>query len=145
MPHKAAFHRGLHCLLRQKQSSGTEMHHNLEISTCDPLKYKMGISILVLSTCMAKFIGMKRVKIFIGLHWYDFLISFYFHSMFIFVIACNIFLFRSLIFCMLCNFSCSCCRLLTLFKINFFKKFFHEHYQSVKQFGSRSGPTFCRS
>ena len=26
-----------------------------------------------------------------------------------------------------------------------FKKFFLEHYQSVKQFGSRSGTTFCRS
>ena len=23
--------------------------------------------------------------------------------------------------------------------------FFHEHYQSVKKFGSRSGPTFCQS
>ena len=26
-----------------------------------------------------------------------------------------------------------------------FKKFFQEHYQSVKWFESRSGPTFCRS
>ena len=26
-----------------------------------------------------------------------------------------------------------------------FKKIFQEHYQSVKRFGSRSGPTFCRS
>ena len=47
--------------------------------------------------------------------------------------------------CMLGNFSCFCCRLLTFFKINFFQKFFQEHYQSVKLFGSRSGPTFCRS
>ena len=31
------------------------------------------------------------------------------------------------------------------FKINLFKKLFQEHYQGVKQFGSRSGPTFCRS
>ena len=31
------------------------------------------------------------------------------------------------------------------FKINYFKKLFQEHNQSVKQFGSRSGPTFCRS
>ena len=29
-------------------------------------------------------------------------------------------------------------------KINFFKKLFQEYYQSVKQFGSRSGPTFCQ-
>ena len=36
------------------------------------------------------------------------------------------------------------CHLMTFFKINIFKKFFHEHYQSVKQFGSRSGLTFCR-
>ena len=31
------------------------------------------------------------------------------------------------------------------FKINFFEKFFQECYQSVKQFGSRSGPTFCQA
>ena len=43
------------------------------------------------------------------------------------------------------NFSCFCCRLLAFFKINFFKKFFYKHYQSVKRFGSRSGPTMCRS
>ena len=29
------------------------------------------------------------------------------------------------------------------FKNNFFEKFFQEYHQSVKQFGSRSGPTFC--
>ena len=27
----------------------------------------------------------------------------------------------------------------------FFEKFFHGYHQSVKQFGSRSGPTFCRA
>ena len=53
-----------------------------------------------------------------------------------------------LILCMLGNFSCFCCRLLTFFqwlffKLKFFKKFFQEHYQSVKQLGSRSVPTFC--
>ena len=31
------------------------------------------------------------------------------------------------------------------FKINFFEKFFHEYHQSVKLFGSRSCPTFCRA
>ena len=31
------------------------------------------------------------------------------------------------------------------FKITFSEIFFQEHYQSVKQFGPRSGPTFCRS
>ena len=29
--------------------------------------------------------------------------------------------------------------------VNFSKKFIQEHNQSVKQFGSRSGPTFCRA
>ena len=36
------------------------------------------------------------------------------------------------------------CRLLLLFKINIFEKFLQEYNQSVKQFGFRSGPTFCR-
>ena len=31
------------------------------------------------------------------------------------------------------------------FKINFFEKLFQEHNQSVKQFGSRSGLTFCQA
>ena len=38
--------------------------------------------------------------------------------------------------------------LLTFFKLLFFfffKKIFQEHYQSVKRFGFRPGPTFCRS
>ena len=39
--------------------------------------------------------------------------------------------------CMLGHFFSCCC--------NFFKKFFQEFYQSVKQFGSKSGPAFCRS
>ena len=42
------------------------------------------------------------------------------------------------------NFSWFCWCLLTFFVIFFFK-FFQDHLQSVKQFGSRSGPTFCRS
>ena len=32
MQHNAAFHQGLHCLLKSKQCSGTEIH-NLEKST----------------------------------------------------------------------------------------------------------------
>ena len=40
------------------------------------------------------------------------------------------------------EFSCFCCHLLTFFKIDFFfKKFFQGHYQCVKRFWSRSGPT----
>ena len=37
MQHHAAFHQDLHCLLRLKQLSRTEIHHNLGTSTCDPL------------------------------------------------------------------------------------------------------------
>ena len=37
------------------------------------------------------------------------------------------------------------CRWLNFFKIYYFKKFFQEYHQSVKQFGSRSGLTFCHS
>ena len=32
-------HQGLHCLLTLKQLSGTEKHHDLGTSTCDPIKY----------------------------------------------------------------------------------------------------------
>ena len=49
MQHNAAFHQGLHCLLRLKQSSGTEIHHRWEMPTCDPLKYKLGHPILIVS------------------------------------------------------------------------------------------------
>ena len=46
MQHYAAFHQGLHWLVRLKQPSGTEIHHNLENSTCAPLKYTMDILII---------------------------------------------------------------------------------------------------
>ena len=60
MQHHAAFHLGLHCLLGLKPPSGKEIHHNLETSTCDPFKYKMGNPILiVVSIC----IRVQRVKI----------------------------------------------------------------------------------
>ena len=39
MPHNAAFHQGLHCLLGQNQSSGKEIQYFLEIITCDPSIY----------------------------------------------------------------------------------------------------------
>ena len=41
--------------------------------------------------------------------------------------------------CMLGNFSCFCFLLIFLSKINIFQKIFQEHYQRVKQFGSRPG------
>ena len=39
MQHNATFHQGLDCLLRLKQSLGTEIHHTLETSISEPLKY----------------------------------------------------------------------------------------------------------
>ena len=54
MQHNAAFHQGLHCLLRLKQLSWMEIHNNLENSTCDSLNYTMGILILIASMCMGK-------------------------------------------------------------------------------------------
>ena len=41
MLHNAAFHQGLHCLLRQKQISEKEIHFYFEIITCDPSIYIM--------------------------------------------------------------------------------------------------------
>ena len=44
MQHNAAFHQGLHYLLIFKQSSGTEIHQNLENSICDHLEVHNGQS-----------------------------------------------------------------------------------------------------
>ena len=41
MQPNAAFHQGLHCLVRLRQSSEAEIHRNLENSICDPLKNPM--------------------------------------------------------------------------------------------------------
>ena len=54
MPHDVAFHKGLHCLLRQKRSSGTEIHNFTEFLTGNSLKYKMDNSIPIVSLCMGK-------------------------------------------------------------------------------------------
>ena len=62
MQHYAAFHQGLHCLLRLKQPSVTEIVNNLETFTCDPLKCKMGNPILIVLTCMGKSIRIQRVN-----------------------------------------------------------------------------------
>ena len=42
--HNAAFHQGPHCLQRLKQPSGIKIYHNLESSTCDPLKYSLALT-----------------------------------------------------------------------------------------------------
>ena len=58
MQHNAAFHQDLHCLLRSKQSLGTEIHYNSH----GPLKYTMGSSpILIVSICMANSIKKQNV------------------------------------------------------------------------------------
>ena len=62
MQHNAAFHMGPHCLLIIKQTSGTEVQLNLEISTCEPLKYTMGNTKLTVSICMGKSIRIQRVE-----------------------------------------------------------------------------------
>ena len=62
MQHDAAFHQGLHCLLRLKQPSGTEIYHNLENSTYKPLVYIMGSSILIVSRSVGKSIQIQRVE-----------------------------------------------------------------------------------
>ena len=64
MLHNLAFHQGLHFLHKKKMS--TETHHNIEISTCDPLKYKIdsqAITYSLVLICTGKFISMKRVGI----------------------------------------------------------------------------------
>ena len=45
--HNAAFHQGLHRLLRLNQPSRTEKQHNLENTTCGPLKYSTGSQLLI--------------------------------------------------------------------------------------------------
>ena len=54
MQHNAAFHQGLNCLLRLKQSLGTEINQHLENSTCAPLKVQMCSPLLIVSLCMGK-------------------------------------------------------------------------------------------
>ena len=43
MPHDAAFHQGLHCLLRQEHSSEKKLQFHLEIIICNPLIFTTGI------------------------------------------------------------------------------------------------------
>ena len=62
--------------------------------------------------------------------------------------SCNDFIsplfFCLLTFYMLRNFFMNF-RHLIIFKVYFSKSFFEEYHQDVKQFGSRSGPTFCQT
>ena len=45
MQHTAAFHQGLHCLQRSKESSGTEIHHKLEFFYLPVRKGPAGIQV----------------------------------------------------------------------------------------------------
>ena len=62
MQHYAAFHLGLHCLLRLNNLKGQKYVIIFENSTCDPLKYTMGSPIFIVSICMGKSIRIQRVK-----------------------------------------------------------------------------------
>ena len=68
MQYNAAFHQDLHCLLRLKQPSGTEIHNNLENSTCDPLKNTMGSPILIVSICMGTAIRILNNAVILRKH-----------------------------------------------------------------------------
>ena len=57
--YRTALDLGLHFLLRLKQPSGAD--HNLENSTCFPLKYTMDSPIVIVSRCMGKSIRMQRI------------------------------------------------------------------------------------
>ena len=63
MQHNAAFHQGLHILVRLKQTSRIEKHCNLENSTFDPLMFIMGTPMLIVSICMGKSIRIQSVNI----------------------------------------------------------------------------------
>ena len=60
MQHNAAFHQALHDLLKFKQHSGTEIHHNVENSSCDTLINTMGSLVLIVSMCILIVCGPKR-------------------------------------------------------------------------------------
>ena len=57
MQHNAAFHQALHYLLKFKQHSGTEIHHNVENSSCDTT---MSSLVLIVSMCILIVCGPKR-------------------------------------------------------------------------------------
>ena len=62
MQHNVAFHLGLHCLLRQNQSSGGEIQYFFEFITCDPSKYTLDHRDLIVPNFMEKSIGLQMVK-----------------------------------------------------------------------------------
>ena len=63
MLHNVAFHKGLHCFLRQNLSSEKEIQYFWEIITCDPSIYAMDYPDLFICSFMENSIGPKRVDV----------------------------------------------------------------------------------
>ena len=61
MAHKAVFHQGLHCLLRQNRSSEKEMQLFLEVIICNPSIYTMDNPDFTVSNFMENSNGLKMV------------------------------------------------------------------------------------
>ena len=61
MPHNAAFHQGLHCLLSQNRSLEKELQYFLEIITWDPSVSTMDLTDLTVSN-YGKFHRYKKGK-----------------------------------------------------------------------------------
>ena len=62
MLHNAAFHLGLHCLLRLKESSDKKKSIYLEIITCDPSLYTMNHPKFIVTYQVEESIRIQRVK-----------------------------------------------------------------------------------
>ena len=60
MPQNAAFHQGLHCLLRQNPSSERKIQYFQEIITYDPLVYTMEHPDFIVCSFLENSIGLKR-------------------------------------------------------------------------------------
>ena len=52
MPHNAAFHQGLHCLLRPNNLQRKKYNIFLKIITCNPSIYTMDHPDFIIHTCM---------------------------------------------------------------------------------------------
>ena len=64
MLHNAAFHQGIHCLLKQKRSSEKKLQSYLEIIFCDPSIYTMdhpksNVFSLTLKDCFVCFVALR--------------------------------------------------------------------------------------
>ena len=62
MPHNAAFHQDLQCLLRQKQSSEKEIQFHLEIIACDPSNCTLDHPKFIVSNQRKNSLGYKGIK-----------------------------------------------------------------------------------